>query len=115
MRIKRGITSHRRHKKLLESVKGYRMSKRRLVKMAQEAKLHAGMYAYQGRKKKKSDFRRLWITRITHAVQAEGLSYSQFIHKLKTNKIALDRKILSQMLTEDMDGFNTLVDTVKKS
>ncbi|KKS98368.1 MAG: 50S ribosomal protein L20, large subunit ribosomal protein L20 [Candidatus Gottesmanbacteria bacterium GW2011_GWA2_43_14] len=115
MRIKRGITSHRRHKKLLESVKGYRMSKRRLIKSATEAHLHAGAYAYQGRKKKKSDFRKLWIIRITAAVRSEGISYSQFIHKMKLKKISLDRKILALLVREDPETFKAVVDRIRKN
>src|SRR3989338_8686136 len=101
MRVKRGTVSHRKHKKLLEAVKGYRMTKRRLVKVAKEAYLHAGMYAYNGRKKKKSEFRALWITRISEHLKSKNMSYSKFINKLKKANIALDRKILSHIVTND--------------
>lgn len=114
MRIKRGIVSHRKHKKLLGSVKGYRMTKRRLVKVAKEASLHAGQYAYQGRKQKKSNFRRLWISRISQAVRESGLTYSQFIFKLKKAQIKLDRKILANLLLTDLPAFNQIVDKTKK-
>lgn len=113
MRIKRGIVSHRKHKKLLESTKGFRMTKHRLVKVAKEASLHAGQYAYQGRKQKKSNFRRLWINRISAAVRQNGLTYSQFIAKLKKAQIQLDRKILSNLITIDNKAFNQIVDKVK--
>jgi len=113
MRVKRGIVSHRKHKKLLKTVSGYRMTKHRLVKVAKEAQLHAGMYAYDGRKKRKSDFRRLWITRISNAVSQQGLSYSSFINKLKKANILLDRKILANMLLTDPSSFNTIVNRVK--
>lgn len=113
MRIKRGVVSHRKHKKLLKSVAGYRMSRHRLVKVAKEASLHAGQYAYAGRHIKKSQFRRLWITRISQAVNIKGLSYSQFINKLKKANIALDRKVLAHLLLNDQAAFAAIVDKVK--
>lgn len=113
MRVKRGIVSHRKHKKLLESVAGYRMTKHRLVKVAKEAQLHAGQYAYDGRKKRKSNFRRLWITRISNALSTKGLSYSSFIAKLKKANIALDRKILANLLQTDPSSFTAIVDKVR--
>ncbi len=113
MRIKRGIVAHRKHKKLLESVKGYRMTRRRLVKVAKEAYLHAGQYAYAGRKIKKSVFRKLWILRISQAVKKAGLSYSSFINKLKKAKILLDRKILSDLVLNDSAAFQAVLDKVK--
>lgn len=113
MRIKRGIVSHRKHKKILESVKGYRMTKHRLIKVAKEAQLHAGQYAYAGRRKKKSDFRRLWITRISQSVRSAGLSYSQFISKLKKANIILDRKIIAYLIKNDEYAFKALLDKIK--
>lgn len=114
MRIKRGTISHRKHKKLLRSVKGYRMTKRRLVKVAKEAQLHAGQYAYHGRKKRKGDFRRLWIIRISQRVKNDGISYSQFINKLKKAKILLDRKMLAYLIKDDEAAFQMIIDKVKK-
>lgn len=113
MRIKRGVTSHKKHQKLLEQAKGYRMSKHRLVKVAKEAVLHAGQYAYAGRKLRKREFRSLWITRISHAVREYGLTYSKFIAGLKISKIILDRKILANLLITDQQAFKTIVDKVK--
>lgn len=113
MRVKRGIVSHRKHKKLLQSVKGYKMTKRRLVKVAKEASLHAGQYAYQGRKQRKSNFRRVWIHRISQAVKQNGLTYSQFIFKMKKAQITLDRKILANLLISDTSAFNQIVDKVR--
>jgi len=115
MRIKRGIVSHRKHKKLLKAVKGYRMTKRRLVKVAREAYLHAGAYAYAGRKKKKSNFRRLWITRISNYLKNKNLSYSKFINQLKKSKIILDRKILANLITDDPDAFEKIIDKAGKN
>ena len=114
-RIKRGVTSKRKHNKLLGLTKGFRGTKSKLVKVAKEASLHAGQYAYAGRKDKKGDFRTLWITRIGEAVKKEGLSYSVFINKLKKSKIELDRKILSNLIVEDPDAFKNVVDLVKKA
>ena len=114
MRIKRGFASHRKHKKLLSQVKGYRMTRHKLVKVAKEAYLHAGKYAYSGRKKKKSDFRKLWITRITQALLQKGVKYSLFISKMKKAHILLDRKILSNLLLTDKEAFDALVDKTNK-
>lgn len=114
MRIKRGVTSHKKHLKLLKSVKGFRMTKRRLVKVAKEAYLHAGMYAYAGRKNKKRDFRRLWILRISQALIPYNISYSKFIFKLKKTKIILDRKILSYLVSNDNNAFKAIVDKIAK-
>lgn len=113
MRIKRGFVSHRKHKKLLGAVKGFRMTKHKLVKVAKEAALHAGQYAYAGRRRKKSDFRRLWITRVSEAVKLSGLSYSVFIAKMKKSKMSFDRKTLNFLLQSDPDAFAAIVDKVK--
>jgi large subunit ribosomal protein L20 len=112
-RIKRGIVSRRKHNKLLELTKGYRGTKSKLVKLMKEASLHAGQYAYDGRKDRKQDFRRLWIIRISEAVKLEHLSYSVFINKLKKSNIELDRKILSDLIVNDPAAFKNIVDTVK--
>lgn len=114
-RVKRGVVSKRKHKKLLKLTRGYRGTKSRLVKVAREAELHARAYAYQGRKLRKRDFRNLWITRISEAVKKEGLSYSLFINKLKKSKIELDRKILSDLIVRDMPTFKKIVDSVKNN
>lgn len=108
-RVKRGLVSRRKHKKLLSQTRGYRGTKRRLVKMAHEAVLHAGEYAFAGRRNKKRDFRRLWITRISEAVKQEGISYSKFINSLTKNNIKLDRKILSDMVVNDPTTFKKIV------
>ncbi len=112
-RVKRGVISRKKHKKLLSLTKGYRGTKSRLVKVAREAALHAGQYAYHGRKLRKRDFRTLWITRIGEAVKKEDLSYSEFINKLKKANIELDRKILSDLVVNDPEVFKQLVDKVK--
>src|SRR5579862_8398910 len=112
-RIKRGTVSRRKHNKLLEQTEGYRGTKSKLVKVAKEASLHAGQYAYNGRKIRKQDFRRLWITRIGEAVKKEDLSYSVFIDKLHKANIQLDRKILSNLVVEDPATFKHIVNKVK--
>jgi large subunit ribosomal protein L20 len=113
-RIKRGVVSKRKHNKLLTLTKGYKGTKSTLTKVAKEASLHAGQYAYNGRKIRKQDFRTLWITRIGEAVKQQGLSYSVFISKLKKANIELDRKILSNLVVEDPEAFKHVVDLAKK-
>lgn len=113
MRVKRGVTTHAKHKKLLRANKGYRMTKRRLTRVAMQAHLHAGEYAYVGRKLRKRDFRRLWITRISEAVKQNGLSYSMFIHKLKAANINIDRKILADLVLEHPDAFTAIINRAK--
>lgn len=112
-RVKRGVTSKRRHKKLLAHNKGYRGTKSKLIRVAREAELHAGAYAYVGRKNRKRDFRRLWITRISEAVKLEGISYSVFINRLKKANIELDRKILADIVLNDPNTFKQIVQKAK--
>ena len=112
-RIKRGITTHAKHKKVLESTKGYRMTRNRLIKVATESMLHAGEYAFSGRKLKKRDMRRLWISRINQAVQRMDLKYSLFINALKKSDIPLDRKILADLAVRDPEVFKIIVDKAK--
>lgn len=114
-RIKRGIVSRRKHKKLLGLTKGYRGTKSRLIRVAHEAALHAGTYAYHGRKLKKRNFRQLWITRISEATKPYGISYSVFMNKLKKAQIELDRKILAGLVSEDPKTFKQIIDTVQKN
>lgn len=112
-RIKRGVVSRRKHTKLRHATKGYRGTKSRLVRVAKEAALHAGAYAYHGRKLRKRDFRALWITRIGEAVKKEGFSYSVFLHKLKQAHIDLDRKTLSDLVVNDPAAFKQIVNSVR--
>ena len=113
-RVKRGLVSHRRHKKLLSLNKGYRGTKSKLVRVAHEAALHAGEYAFAGRKNKKRDFRRLWITRISEASKAQGLPYSRFVDGLTKANIKIDRKILADLVVNDPETFKNIVQTVSK-
>ena len=105
---------HRRNK-ILEQAKGYYGRRSTNHRIAKDAVAKAGQYAYRGRKEKKRDFRKLWIARISAAVQAEGLNYSQFMHGLKLAQITLNRKALSNMAVEDKAAFSALVETVKKA
>lgn len=114
-RTKTGFARRRAHKKLLSRTKGYRMTKNRLVKVAREADLHAGQYAYAGRRLRRRDFRRLWITRLSAAIKAidEKLNYSTFISKLKKANILLDRKVLADIALKDEKTFGVIVGQVK--
>lgn len=109
MRVKTGYTRRRKHKKVLKRTKGFRMTKGRLYKVSKEAALHAGQYAYIGRKLRKRDLRRLWIQRINAALLPFNLKYSQFIKSLKNKKIELDRKILSFLAREKPEVFAEIV------
>jgi large subunit ribosomal protein L20 len=107
-----GPVTRRRHKKVLELAKGYRMTRSKLFKSAQEAVLHAGEYAFAGRKLRKRDFRSLWIVRMNAALKDLGTNYSTFIKKLKDKDIALDRKILAHFATEKPAIFKKIVEEV---
>lgn len=112
MRVKRGTTTHKRHKKILGLAKGYRGGRSKLIKQAKEAVMHAGADAYRGRKEKKRVNRSLWITRISAALSQSNISYSKFIAGLKKENIELDRKIISQIAIEDPEAFKDLVKKV---
>ena len=114
-RVKTGVTTHRRHKKVLKSAKGYWMSRGKQFKKAKEAVLHAGEYAFAGRKRKKRDFRRLWIIRINAAVREQGLTYSTFISTLKKKNVEIDRKILAQIAVEHPQAFQNLLTTLNST
>lgn len=112
-RVKGGVKTRQKHKKVLKLAKGYWMTRNRQIKKAKEAVLHAGEYAFAGRKAKKRDFRKLWIIRINAAVRPHGLTYSRFIKGLKDKKIELDRKILSQIAVEHPEIFTKIIEKVK--
>jgi large subunit ribosomal protein L20 len=113
MRVKTGFVRRRAHKKIIKANKGFRGTNRRLFKRAHEARMHAGAYAFIGRKLRKRDLRRLWITRISAAIKQTHpqLNYSRFIAQLKKAKIALDRKILSDLAVSDPAAFEAVVKT----
>lgn len=114
-RTKTGITRRRRHKKVLKLTKGFRGANSRLFKRAQEALLHAGQYAYIGRRLRKRDFRSLWIARITAGLKSidTGLQYSRFINSLKKADIRLDRKILADLAVNDSNVFKQIVEKAR--
>ncbi len=112
-RVKRGTTSKQKHKKLLGQANGFWMTRNRLVRKAKEAVLHAGQYAFAGRKDRKSVARRDWILHINEVLKLQGLKYSVFISKLKTAKIELDRKVLAQLAVEYPEIFAKVIQHVK--
>lgn len=114
-RTKTGVTRRRRHKKVLKLAKGFRGANNRLYKRANEAVLHAGKYAYIGRKLRKRDMRKLWILRISAAVKEadETLNYSRFMNMLKKADIQLNRKMLSELAIADFSAFKNLVSKVR--
>lgn len=112
MRVKRGETRRARHKKVLALAKGYLGSRHRLIRTAKEAVLHAGEYAFAGRRQRKRDNRALWITQISN-VLGEDFSYSKLIFGLKKKDIQLDRKILATLAAQDPDTFKKVIETVK--
>ncbi len=114
MRVKTGTVRRKKHQKILDQAKGYRMTRSRLFKVAHQAVLRAGKFAYIGRKLRKRDFRKLWIQRINAAVRKHNLSYSKFIHLLKENKIKLNRKVLAEIAVRDEKTFKAIVDKVRK-
>ena len=115
MRSTAGIVTRRRHKKLLKEAKGFRHGRKNLYKRAKEAVMSARVHAFNDRKKKKGDFRALWITRINAAVRAidPGYSYSRLMHGLKQANIALDRKTLAELAVNDTQEFNRVVEIAK--
>lgn len=112
-RVKRGVTSHAKHKKLFKLAKGYVGVRSKLVKSAKSAVLHAGEYAFAGRKQKKRQFRALWILQLGNAVRQEGLSYSKFMSGLKTKNILLDRKMLAEIAVHNPEDFKKVIAEVK--
>lgn len=112
-RVKSGVTARKRHKKIIKLAKGYRGPQNRLYRSANQAVLKAMAHSYRGRKLKKRDFRKLWISRINAAARANGISYSKFISGLKKAGVQINRKMLSQMAINDASGFTQLVDLAK--
>jgi len=112
-RVKRGVTAHRRHKKVLKQAKGYYGARSRVYRVAIQAVTKAGQYAYRDRRVKKRDFRKLWIARINAAARTNGMSYSRFINGLKKANIALDRKVMADIAVHDKATFAALVAQAK--
>ncbi len=114
-RVKGGFKASRKHKKLLKLAKGYRGTRSKLLKRANEAVLRAGEHAFEGRRKRPGNMRRLWISRINSALTKHEIMYSRFINGLKKSKIELNRKMLSEIAINDPKAFDEIVDRVKKS
>ena len=112
-RVKRGVTARARHKKIIALAKGYRLRRNNVFRVAKQAVMRAGQYAYRDRRDMKHGFRRLWIARINAATRANGMTYSRFMNGLKKADIALDRKVLSDMAIFDKTGFAALVEQAK--
>lgn len=112
-RVRRGVTSHKRHKKVLKLTKGHRGGRSKNIREAKSSLLHAGQYAFAGRKLRKRDMRSLWIVQLNAAVKAEGLNYSKFIAGLKLKNIQLDRKILADLAVNHIEDFKKIVNAVK--
>ena len=112
-RVKRGVTARARHKKVLALAKGYRGRRGNVYRIAKQAVMKAGQYAYRDRRNKKRVFRRLWIARINAATRALGLTYSQFINGLNNAGLGLDRKVLSDIAIHDEAAFARIVEQVK--
>ena len=108
-RVKRGVTSHAKHKKVLKLAEGFRGRRKNTIRIAKQAVDKSLQYAYIGRKQKKRTFRALWIQRINAAVREHGLTYGKFIHGLSKAGIEIDRKVLSDLAIHDADGFKALV------
>ncbi len=112
-RVKRGVTSHARHKKVLEKAKGYRGARKNTIKVAKQAVDKAGQYAYRDRKVRKRNFRKLWITRINAGARANGLTYGRFINGLDLAGIEVDRKVMSDLAIREPAAFTVLVEKAK--
>ena len=114
-RVKGGVVSRKRRKRVLKLAKGYYGAKHILFRTAKEQVMNSYYYAYRDRRQKKRDFRKLWITRINAAARMNGLSYSQLMHGLKLAEIEVNRKMLADLAVNDAKGFETLVKAAKKA
>ncbi len=112
-RVKRGVTAHARHKKILKLAKGFRGRRKNVFRIAKQAVMKAGQYAYRDRRTRKRVFRQLWIARINAAARGLGITYSRFMAGLKKAGIEIDRKVLSDMAIHDPAAFGSIVEKVK--
>lgn len=113
-RVKRAVHGRKKRREVLSQAKGYRGARSRRFRVAKEQLLHSGVYAYRDRRRKKGEFRRLWITRIGAASRQHGLSYSRFITGLKAAEVDLDRKVLADIAVTDPEGFAGLVEVARQ-
>lgn len=114
-RVKRGVTARARHKKVLDQAKGFRGRRKNVYRIAKEAVMKAGQYAYRDRRTKKREFRAIWITRINAAVRQFDMTYSVFMNGMKKAQIEIDRKVLADMAVHDAAAFGKIVEQVKAS
>ena len=114
-RVKRGVTARARHKKIIGRAKGYYNARRKVFRVAKQAVIKAGQYAYIGRKQKKRQFRALWIVRINAGARQYGLSYSRMMNGLKKAGIEVDRKVLADIAVHDIKAFGALAEKAKAS
>jgi len=112
-RVKRGVIAHRRHKKILKKAKGYYGARSRVFRVAKQAVIKAGQYAYRDRRQRKRQFRALWIARINAAARLNGLSYSRFIAGMKKASIEIDRKVLADLAVHEQAAFSAVVEKAK--
>ncbi|MCP5319813.1 MAG: 50S ribosomal protein L20 [Pseudomonadales bacterium] len=112
-RIKRGVVARRRHKKILDRAKGYYGARSRVFRVAKQAVIKAGQYAYRDRRQRKRQFRALWITRINAASRANGLTYSRLIDGLRKAGIGLDRRVLADLAVHDKSAFTSIVEKAR--
>lgn len=112
-RVKRGVVAHRRHKKILKQAKGYYGARSRVYRVAKQAVIKAGQYAYRDRRVKKREFRSLWITRINAAARDNGVTYSQLIAGLRKANIEIDRKVLADLAVHDKPAFSAIAEQAK--
>jgi len=114
MRVKTGTVRRAAHKKVLKAAKGFWMSRHKKFKVAHEAVMHSGMYAFKGRKLRRRDMRQVWITRLNAALKPFEVSYSAFIKMMKDKKVELNRKMLSEIAINDNNTFKSIVEFIKK-
>jgi len=112
-RVKRGVVARRRHKKILKQAKGYYGARSRVFRVAKQAVIKAGQYAYRDRRQRKRQFRQLWIARINAGARQNGLSYSKFINGLKLASVEIDRKIMADLAVNEKAAFAALVEKAK--
>ena len=112
-RVKRGVTARARHRKVLAKAKGYRGARKNVFRVAKQAVMKAGQYAYRDRRQRKRQFRALWIVRINAAARLSGISYSQMMNGLSKAAVEIDRKVLADMAVNDKSGFESLAERAK--
>ena len=112
-RVKRAVNAHKKRRSTLEQASGYRGQRSRLYRKAKEQTLHSNVYAYRDRKKRKGDFRKLWITRINAAARSQGMTYNRFVQGLRAAGVEVDRRMLADLAVNDAAAFAALVETAK--